>query len=680
MEEDGARTKDSFSENGGGGGGGGGGGEGVAEEQRGGGADAGAERVRNLLYHHLRHHQQPHRQRLHNHYQQQQSRSEEESTHKRASAELEQNNEEEEEEAEQREEDKRGGGGTRDEGAADLQRRREFYQQAEAFKRRRLSLPATGLSLHPSSMGASGFGGAHPAMSVVPRQGQLVSTGGGGPPVGGMVPPPLMPWKPVTNPSKLVGPTSQTVLRRFHLDSVVKLFVVSTEPNYSMPWQMKKQRHSTSSGFVIAGRRLLTNAHAVAYQTSIMIRRHGDARKYAAQVVAVGHECDLALLTVQEDSFWDGLKPLQFGGVPHLQEAVTVVGYPTGGDNISVTTGIVSRVDMTTYSHSGMKLLAIQIDAAINSGNSGGPAFNKTLDSVVGVAFETLLDAENIGYIIPTFVIQHFLGDIEKNDTFLGFCDYGITAQTTENPQLKQYMHLNNARAGILINRVAPLAPIAKVAQKTDIILKVDDVEIADDGTIPFRDGERISFRYILMSKHKGDNLRLTLWRDAKEVEVSIQMEPIRHLVPIHQYDEMPSYFTVAGLVFVPLSRPYLRHQWGKHWNRKAPVSLVSHALSGELESPDQQIVVLSQVLVAEINRGYVPLTNIQLLQFNGQKVKNLKHFAEMVECCEEEYLRFDLEYDRIIVMEREKAKQASIEILRQHYIPSAKSPDLITP
>ena len=147
-----------------------------------------------------------------------------------------------------------------------------------------------------------------------------------------------------------------------------------------------------------------------------MVRKHGDPRKYSARVVAVGHECDLALLTTDSAEFWEGTQPLTFGGIPNLQDPVAVVGYPTGGDNISVSVGVVSRVEPQQYVHGAASLLAIQIDAAINPGNSGGPAvLNK---EVVGVAFQSLEGAENIGFIIPVPIIQHFLDDVERNETY----------------------------------------------------------------------------------------------------------------------------------------------------------------------------------------------------------------------------------------------------------------------
>ena len=192
---------------------------------------------------------------------------------------------------------------------------------------------------------------------------------------------------------------------------VVKVFVTMVIPNYCMPWQMNREERSFSTGFVISERRILTNAHCVAYQTSVKIRRQGSAKKFVGRVVAVGHDCDLAILTVDEEEFWQGDFKNEFltldDTLPPLQSSVTVIGFPSGGDNICCTAGVISRVDIQQYSHSYNSLLTIQIDAAINGGNSGGPCFHR--NRVVGVCFETLEDSENVGYIIPIQVVNHFL-------------------------------------------------------------------------------------------------------------------------------------------------------------------------------------------------------------------------------------------------------------------------------
>lgn len=86
-------------------------------------------------------------------------------------------------------------------------------------------------------------------------------------------------------------------------------------------------------GFVISGNRILTNAHVVADHTFVLVRKHGSPTKHRATVLAIAHECDLAILLVQTLDFWHGINPLDLGHVPFLQQAVAVLGYPQGKNN-----------------------------------------------------------------------------------------------------------------------------------------------------------------------------------------------------------------------------------------------------------------------------------------------------------------------------------------------------------
>lgn len=139
------------------------------------------------------------------------------------------------------------------------------------------------------------------------------------------------------------------------------------------------------------------------YGSIIQLRKRGDDTKWVAELLAYGPECDLAVLTVRDERFWEGLQPIEFGELPALLDDVSVVGYPIGGESLSVTAGVVSRIELQEYAQGGETLLAIQIDAAINSGNSGGPVINED-DQLVGVAFQSLatLDSENIGACLRT--------------------------------------------------------------------------------------------------------------------------------------------------------------------------------------------------------------------------------------------------------------------------------------
>ncbi|TYI72595.1 hypothetical protein E1A91_D07G072100v1 [Gossypium mustelinum] len=399
------------------------------------------------------------------------------------------------------------------------------------------------------------------------------------------------------------------------MDAVVKVFCVHTEPNFSLPWQRKRQYSSSSSGFVISGRRVLTNAHSVEHYTQVKVKKRGSDTKYLATVLSIGTECDIAMLTVNDDEFWEGVSPVEFGELPALQDAVTVVGYPIGGDTISVTSGVVSRIEILSYVHGSTELLGLQIDAAINSGNSGGPAFNDK-GNCVGIAFQSLKheDAENIGYVIPTPVIQHFIQDYEKNEAYTGFPILGIEWQKMENPDLRKAMGMKPEQKGVRIRRVDPTAPESEVLKSSDIVLSFDGVDIADDGT---------------------------------------------------------------GFVFTTVSVPYLRSEYGDNYEYEAPMNLLDKLYHATLQSPDEQLVVVSQVLVSDINIGYEDIVNTQVLALNGKPVANLWRLAEMVENCDDEFLKFDLEYEQIVVLRTMTAKAATPDILATHCIPSAMSADL---
>ncbi|XP_076885903.1 protease Do-like 10, mitochondrial [Bidens hawaiensis] len=460
------------------------------------------------------------------------------------------------------------------------------------------------------------------------------------------------------------------------LDSVVKIFTVASSPNYFLPWQNKSQRESMGSGFVISGKRIVTNAHVVADHTFVLVRKHGSPTKYKAEVKAVGHECDLAILTIESDEFWEGMKFLELGDIPFMQEAVAVVGYPQGGDNISVTKGVVSRVEPTQYVHGATQLLAIQIDAAINPGNSGGPAIMG--DKVAGVAFQNLSGAENIGYIIPVPVIKHFVDGVEARGNYSGFCSLGLSCQPTENLQLREYFRMRPELTGVLVSRINPLSNAYDVLKKDDIVLAFDDVPIANDGTVPFRNRERITFDHLVSMKKPNETAIVKILRDGEELELTVTLRPLKPLVPIQQFDKAPSYYVFAGLVFVPLSQPYL-HEYGEDWYNTSPRRLCERALRELPQKPGQELVILSQVLMDDINVGYERLSELQVKKVNGIEIDNLKHMCQLVEDCKENNLRFDLDDDRVIVLNYNKARTATSHILKRHRIPSAMSNDLLT-
>ncbi|KAL8100914.1 protease Do-like 2, chloroplastic [Apium graveolens] len=460
------------------------------------------------------------------------------------------------------------------------------------------------------------------------------------------------------------------------LNAVVKVYCTHTAPDYSLPWQKQRQYTSTGSAFMIGDGKLLTNAHCVEHNTQVKVKRRGDDTKYVAKVLAKGVECDIALLTVESEEFWKGAEPLQFGRLPRLQDSVTVVGYPLGGDTISVSKGVVSRIEVTSYAHGSSELLGIQIDAAINPGNSGGPAFNDQ-GECIGVAFQVYRseDTENIGYVIPTTVVSHFLDDYERSGKYTGFPCLGVLLQKLENPALRSCLKVPS-NEGVLVRRVEPTSGASKVLKEGDVIVSFDGVHIGSEGTVPFRSTERIAFRYLISQKFSGDLAELGIIRAGSLMKVQVALTPRVHLVPYHIEGGQPSYLIVAGLVFTPLSEPLIDEECEDSIGLK----LLAKARYSLSRFKGEQIVVLSQVLANEVNIGYEDMSNEQVLKFNGTRIKNIHHLAHLVDSCKDRYLVFEFEDNYLAILDREASSVASSCILKDYGIPSERSADLSEP
>src|SRR5881394_1818671 len=241
--------------------------------------------------------------------------------------------------------------------------------------------------------------------------------------------------------------------------SLVRITATAVEPDYKAPWNAGTLERGIGAGFVVSGNRILTNAHVVANSRYLTVERDGDPNKYPATVQFIANDCDLALITVSAPDFFKNMLPLQLGAIPSLESTVSAYGYPIGGERMSVTTGIVSRIDFQLYTHSSIdQHLTIQISAQINPGNSGGPVMQD--GKVVGVAFQGYSGdvAQGVAYMIPTPVIRRFLTDI-KDGHYDKYVDLGLTPGNLQNPAQRRYFGLPDDGRGVVVRTVIEAGP-----------------------------------------------------------------------------------------------------------------------------------------------------------------------------------------------------------------------------
>ena len=459
-------------------------------------------------------------------------------------------------------------------------------------------------------------------------------------------------------------------------ESVVKIFVTSNRVDYAHPWQMQGSRAFTGSGFVIEGNQILTNAHVVADNTFIQVRKEGTPQKYTAHALALGYDCDLALLTVDDPKFFEGLPALKFGELPHLQDSVTVVGFPLGGDKISITEGVVSRIEIIPYVESAKKLLGVQIDAPINPGNSGGPVLKD--GKVVGVAMQMLPESQNIGYMIPPPIIDHFMKDF-SDGTYHGFPTMGIEFLSTESPALKDYYHeTKEAQGGVVISWIAPYSSADGILAPEDILLAVDNVPIGEDGTFEFRPGERLAFGYLITAKQLGEDISAKILRAGKVEQRTIKLRPFVNFVSYPHELVRPPYYIYGGLIFSTLTVDLLSSK-GQDWWKESPVNYLQYIFgTGRLNSKRlKQLVILLEVLPDDVNIGYLSYRDEIIQKVNGQDFSSFEEFVKLIEHSSGKFIVFETDQNEKIILNSEGITEKTTGILLRNNIPRQYSEDV---
>ena len=450
--------------------------------------------------------------------------------------------------------------------------------------------------------------------------------------------------------------------------ALVKVYTSHQLFDYLSPWQYGQSANSTATGFIIDGERIITNAHAVLNSKFLQVRKEGDSKKYKAVVKFTSEEYDLALVEIEDKSFFKGTVPLKLGTLPEIQEKLTVYGYPLGGDKLSTTQGIVSRMEHNTYTLTNRKFLIGQTDAAINSGNSGGPVVSK--GKVAGVAFAGLNSADNIGYFIPVNILNNFLEDI-KDGKYDGSPLLGLEWLELESPSHRRMLGIEDKTGGILIKKVFKNSPFEGVLQKNDVLMKLDNYPIEYDGTIEFRKNEKTDFSYVNQQKKYGDNLSYEIIRDKKTKtgQVKLEKKDIKYTVVTEVTIETPpSYMVYGGLLFEPLTSNYMAgviEKLGSVYDRE------------ELYKDYKELVVLVRVLPFDVNLGYTDAVNQIIVKVNGEKYKDFKDFAQKVKNVKSGFIIFENDNGDEIVLDVKEVEEQREALMQNYNISSDMSDDI---
>jgi len=389
--------------------------------------------------------------------------------------------------------------------------------------------------------------------------------------------------------------------------------------------------------------------------------------------------------------------------LPQLFSEVEVIGYPRGGTSVCVTKGVVSRVDAQMYAHASAKgiegwcynnpgkLLIVQVDAAINAGNSGGPALDSQ-GKVVGVASSGMGgSAQNIGYIIPCSLVLNMFDEFTRTGAWGGIPEPGIKFRTLECEALRNYLKMPEDATGVQLLSVAPQGALASHAEQGDVLLSIDGENISNEGTVLLKlacgQEVQVPFEHIITGKRQGETTSVAIWRpqEGPKSEVSVSFRPIDPLV--QRFDVPQTFFVFGGLVFTPFTTPLMQEYFAKDSAVSLPSAVMEKAMLAWREQ-QEEVIVLLRVLKHKVNEG-VRSSSMRILEsVNGEKVGTMQELVRAAMSSvqsKKEFVCFGfLKYGRepggieiVEVLKSGEILEANEEILDEHAVPTAVSSDL---
>jgi hypothetical protein len=327
--------------------------------------------------------------------------------------------------------------------------------------------------------------------------------------------------------------------------------------------------------------------------------------------------------------------------------------------------------------------LRIQIDAAINPGNSGGPAV--VGNTMIGLTFSRLNDADNIGYIIPSEEIDLFLKDIADGH-YDGKPEMHETLQTLESPALRAFLKVPAGVDGIVVHR--PYKTDSSYPLKEwDVITKIGDTPVDDQGMIKLSDELRVHFEYLVQHLTTNGIVPLTVFRNGSEQVIHLPVSAdFPRLIP-DLNGAYPSYFVYGPLVFSAATDEYL----GGLLRTKYAASVAARfsaesnplitRMSDRPAFPGEGLVVISSPFFPhKLAQGYSSPRAEVVKSINGIRVKNLNHAVEILRDSKDEFIRVECEnkFGETMVFPRAQMVAATDDILTDNGVRAQGSPDTL--
>jgi S1-C subfamily serine protease len=451
--------------------------------------------------------------------------------------------------------------------------------------------------------------------------------------------------------------------------STVALEVSSKQYNYLQPWWRGSQT-VLKPGVVLNVKKqtLLTTAFGLGKVTVVRAQSNGRGRWFDAEVEWADADANIALVTVKDAEFWKGLKPVRFANSIPDNDGMQIVRWRTG--SLELRKAEFNRYTVSNPTGGDAAHVVLEVNSEIDGTGWGEPLVAN--GRLLGLVFAS---QGNLSQILTAPFIKTVL-KAHADDTYTGLGYFDFTWQQTANPDTLRYLGLPESSQGVVIIDVPKHSPTTSVLQPRDVILKVGNYTIDNEGDYEDPLYGHLMLEALSTRDHwAGQSIPMTIWRNNQEQTVQYTLRPIRHaarLVPEESAAEAPQYLIAGGLIFQPLTRNYLR-SWGPAWERSAPFRL-AYFRSEEPTPEKPGLVILTSVLPDSINLGYQEAQQLVLEKVNGQPISSLPALQEALNQPRNGFHLFEFmggESLQRIVLDASQVSAANQRILQRYGIES---------
>ena len=409
-------------------------------------------------------------------------------------------------------------------------------------------------------------------------------------------------------------------IRKAMKESLVYLEVSSYGYDQFRPWRNTDIDEKGGIGCAVGANLVITPAWNLTDARLIQARAFGQNEYIPAKIKAIDYEIDLALLELEPNALQKPLRPLKFADKFKRGAKLNCYWLDSAG-NLTTGQGYLDRAEVhpSTTSHTAF-LNYIVTNASQETGIGQLYCDGSTPAGITCWAEDT-----SEAGLIPAEIINGFLSKA-KEANYPGIPVVGFSTQELSDPSSRAYLKMpSTMKNGVWVTNVYNLGTGSDMLKTGDVILGIDGKEIDAFGRFQHPVYDHLSFHH-LITRHKiGDEISFEIWREGGRQQLKVgarNFDVSRMLVPSYEYGQQPQYVVTGGFVFQKLTRPYLMN-WGKNWTGKVSPHLFHYYRDMSFKPTDErkEIVILSYVLPAQINLGYLDLAQLVVSKFNGMPI-----------------------------------------------------------